>query len=427
MRFSWRSVQLVARREFRATVRRKAYLFTAIGMPAYFAFVSMMSAGPQIAEVERTLKETKSIAVVDSSGAFAHAAQEVRVDLDADLPLFGKQPRSRTFATGFVSYASMEEAEAALRQGRVSQVLLVPADYLRNGRLRRFMLRGSMFSSADLRPVREWLVRSLVGSALPPERAERAVRPTRFMDSYTLNPRTNQFELKDDRREVADFLVPLGFAMLLSIGIVTGGQYLLQGLAEEKESRILESLLCAVSPDELLWGKLLGLGGAGLLLEAFWVGLAVSFGGAALVVLHPDPGLLLFGLFYFLLGYLFYASVMMGVGSVASTLREANQMAFVFTFLNFVPFIMITKILSQPMGTAATVLSMVPLTAPTSMMLRLASPVAIPGWQVALSLALLAATSALVLIASGRVFRIGLLLYGKTPNLPEILRWARQG
>ncbi len=144
-------------------------------------------------------------------------------------------------------------------------------------------------------------------------------------------------------------------------------------------------------------------------------------------MLHPDPGLLLFGLFYFLLGYLFYASVMMGVGSVASTLREANQMAFVFTFLNFVPFIMITKILSQPMGTAATVLSMVPLTAPTSMMLRLASPVAIPGWQVALSLALLAATSALVLIASGRVFRIGLLLYGKTPNLPEILRWARQG
>jgi ABC-2 type transport system permease protein len=144
-------------------------------------------------------------------------------------------------------------------------------------------------------------------------------------------------------------------------------------------------------------------------------------------LLKPDPVMVLAALAYFVIGYVFYASILMGVGSVASTLREAMQFSWAFTFMNFIPFILITALLSQPNGALAVVLSLLPPTAPTTMMLRLAAPSSqVPSWQVLLSLAVLAGSSGLVLLASARIFRTGMLLYGKTPNLPEILRWARE-
>jgi ABC-2 type transport system permease protein len=141
-----------------------------------------------------------------------------------------------------------------------------------------------------------------------------------------------------------------------------------------------------------------------------------------------SPLLVVFGVIYFLLGYLFYASLMTGIGAIATNLREANQMAIMFTFANFVPFYMLPKIIGHPDSGLAVGLSLFPLTAPTSMLMRLAATdVGVPGWQIGTSLALMAGATWLAVVVSARVFRIGLLLYGKSPSLPEILRWARQG
>jgi len=218
--------------------------------------------------------------------------------------------------------------------------------------------------------------------------------------------------------------------MLLSIAIVTGGQYLLQGVSEEKESRILESLICTVSPSDLMVGKLVGLGGAGLTLVGAWLlmGSALAANAAVFMQFHPSILLLAFGLPFFLIGYLCYASLMCGIGAIASNLREAQQIALTFTMLNFVPMWAFWAIVAQPNAGTAVGLSMFPLTAPTAMMMRLAATNGgVPLWQVATSLAILATTAALAVFASSRIFRIGMLLYGKTPNLPEILRWVRQG
>jgi ABC-2 type transport system permease protein len=427
MKLSWASVWVVARREFLAVVKRKAYVFTALGLPAYFGFVTYLTAAPQVSEQVKALKNLNAIGVVDSSGLFADAERRVSVEVNlSDLP-FAQGKGTQRFSTEVRFFPTVSAAEAALRDGQVAQFLVIPTDYLESGHLRRYASSSSMFTSADQRPLRRWLVRGLLAALAPEERIERATNPTRRMDSYTLNRKTGQFEMKDDRRELVDFFLPFGLSMLLGLGIVTGGQYLLQGLAEEKESRILESLLCAVSADELLWGKMLGLGAAGLLLVAFWAGLAVGMAGPVVALLKPDPVMVLAALAYFVIGYVFYASILMGVGSVASTLREAMQFSWAFTFMNFIPFILITALLSQPNGALAVVLSLLPPTAPTTMMLRLAAPSSqVPSWQVLLSLAVLAGSSGLVLLASARIFRTGMLLYGKTPNLPEILRWARQ-
>jgi ABC-2 type transport system permease protein len=201
-------------------------------------------------------------------------------------------------------------------------------------------------------------------------------------------------------------------------------------VAEEKESRILESLLCEVSAEELLTGKLFGLGAVGLLTVGVWMGLGFAVSGPALALLpvHLQLSLALVAALYFLFGYLFFGSIMTGIGAVTNNMREAQQFAVWFTFANFVPFIMIVKILGHPSEPLAVGLSMFPPTAATAMMLRLTAPASsVPPWQIGLSIALLAGSAWMALRFASRVFRIGLLMYGKTPNLPEILRWARQG
>lgn len=430
MRFSWSRIRTVARREFLSTVRRKAFLLTLVGTPAYFAFVTFISAGSGAKERTQALEDLRTIGIVDSSGLFAGAQGSITTEVGAlevnpaQRPGVGGGPVQ--FRTDVRPYPDQAAAERALRARQVNQILLIPADYLATGRLRRFARSNNLFSSADKRVVSSWLARSLVRGRVDSVLAARVAKPAEHELLYALN-RDGVFELKDDRREIVDFMLPLFFSMLLGLSIIIGGQYLLQGVAEEKESRILESLLCQVSAEELMAGKLFGLGAVGLLVIGTWVTVGAAASGPMLAMLpiHIPAWLIGVAVAYFLLGYLFFGSIMTGIGAVTNNMREAQQFAVWFTFANFVPFIMLTTILGHPDSPLATALSLFPPTASTAMMLRLTAPSsAVPGWQIALSLALLGGAGWLMLRGAARVFRVGLLMYGKTPTLPEIIRWA---
>jgi ABC-2 type transport system permease protein len=444
MKFNLSRGLIIARREYLTTIRRKAFLFTVLITPAYFAFVMWMSVKPQVSEQVRTLRNFDRLGVVDSSGLFARAESEIRTEMAPEDDPFHQaaeiragvtSPKPRpaapptVFRTQVRFFGDQAGGEAALRAHEVNQLLVVPADYLVTGKVRRYAISTNLFSGSEERPVSHWLVSSLLAGRVDSLRIERATRPARGMQLFTLD-REGRFELKDNRREILDFMLPFMLGMLLSMCIVTGGQYLLQGISEEKESRILESLLCTVSPEDLVFGKLFGLGGAALTLVGSWVAMGVMFSAPAamLAQLHFTPVLLLALLAYLLLGFLFYASLMTGIGAITNNMREAQQFAFLFTFANFIPFVLMTSILGRPDGPIAVGLSFFPPTAPTTMMLRLAgSGAAVPGWQIGLSLLVLAVAAALALMAAARVFRIGLLMYGKTPTLPEIVRWVRAG
>jgi len=434
MKLSWSRIATVARREFLATVRRKAFVFTVIGTPAYFAFVMWISTAGELKERNQVLRELSSIGLVDSSGLFLDAPDEIRTEVSPESGnMFARRAPeglvpSSVFRTAVRTFPDHESGEAALRAREISQLVVIPADYLETGRVRRYARTSSLFSSADRRAITAWLAKALVHGRVDTLLAARVARPSEHELLYTLG-KDGRFELKDDRREMLDFILPFMFAMLLGVSIVLGGQYLLQGVSEEKESRILESLLCTVSAEELMAGKLFGLGGAGLLVVGIWAGAGSAFIGPVLLLAGTKlpAGLLGIALAYFVLGYLFYGSLMTGIGAVTSNMREAQQFAVWFTFLNFVPFIMITFLLGRPGSPLAIALSMFPPTAAGAMMLRLTAPSSVvPVWQVAASLALLAGAAWFALMGAARVFRIGLLLYGKTPTLPEIFRWARQ-
>jgi ABC-2 type transport system permease protein len=426
---AWRTIGIIARREYLATVKRKAFIFTALGTPAYFALVMSISVGASIGERADVLASLRTLAVVDSSGLLDGAARSIDTRLRLDENPFARGVEVQRFRTDVRFFGDFASAEAALRSDSVSQVLVIPPDYLETGELRRYARKSNIFSSADRGPIASWLVRGLVGGRVDSGVTARIADPTSAMELYALN-REGEFELNDDRREIVAFLLPFGFAMLLGLCITVGGQYLLFGVANEKESRILESLLCSVSPEELLAGKLLGLGAAGLTLVAFWLALAAPFVGTAAVAvpINVPPGLIAVAVLYFILGYLFYASIMTGIGGITSNMREAQQFSVWFSFANFAPFIVISIILSKPNGALATALSLFPFTAATTMILRLTAPSSVvPAWQVALSLLLLGLAALFTLLFMARVFRVGLLMYGKTPSLPEILRWARRG
>lgn len=428
MRLSWGRVWIVARREYLATVRRKAFLLTLVAMPLYFGGIMVFATRSAESHRIEAMRGFTRLGVVDSSGLYADAPRSFTTRLAVDPT--GSPGGTETLRTAVEFYPDQAGLEQALRSGRVSQGLVVPGDYLASGRLRRYSRPQSPISSGTgTRAIERWLARGLLEGRVDSLRVERAARPAPALDDYALG-RSGRFELKDERREAMAFMVPFLFSILLGTCIITGGQYLLQGLSEEKESRILESLLCTVSADDLLAGKLLGLGAAGLSLVAAWMIAGLALGGPAMAAaqFHLSPALLALALAYFLLGYLFYASLMTAIGAVTNNMREAQQFAMMFTFSLFIPFLVLTSILGSPGGALAVALSLFPPTAATTMLLRLGlSSFTVPAWQLAASLALLALACWWVLRGAARVFRIGLLMTGKPPSLPEILRWARTG
>jgi ABC-2 type transport system permease protein len=415
----------VARREYLTTIRRKAFVVTVFGMPALWTVLFTMMIKLEAGESARALRNFHTLGVVDSAGVLAQAPPEIATPIDPG-PGPGQNaaagPQSLLAEVRF--FPDAPGGDRALRAGQVDQLLIVPPDFMATGRLRQYALKSNLFSSSHDSPVTPWLVRGLLAGRVDSEHIERAARPARGLSLYTLN-RQGEFELQDKARELMDLFLPLALGMLLSVAIVVGGQYLLQGIAEEKESRILESMLCTVSPEELL----VGLGGSGLTMVGAWVvmGSFVAAPVAMMARIHVAPLMIATGVAYFLLGYLFYGSLMTGIGAVSNNTREAQQLAFVFTFMNFVPIYMISAIIGHPDGALAVGVSMFPPTAPISMLLRLAAPSsAVPWWQIALSMTLLAGAGVLAIMGAARLFRIGLLMYGKTPTLPEIVRWVRE-
>jgi ABC-2 type transport system permease protein len=428
MNFSWRRALIVARREFLTTVKRKAFLFTLIAVPLYFGGVMTLAGRGSMSDRRDSMRSFTRLGVVDSSGLLVGAASEITTSLATD-PTHAPE-KLETFRTQVTFYPDQAGLEQALRSGGIAQGLTVSADYLATGVTRRYARStGTFNSTSSVRPIERWLARGLLAGHADSLRIERATRPASAMDLYTLG-KDDRFEVKDERRGMLEFMVPFMVSILLGACIMTGGQYLLQGVSEEKESRILESLLCTVSPEELLTGKLVGLGGVGFALVAVWIGAGAALSAPMLATanLPLSPGLLMLAVAYFVLGYLFFASIMTGVGAVTNNMREAQQFSMMFSFANLVPILVLTQILSKPDGPLAVTLSLVPFTAATAMMLRLGTPSSsVPAWQIALSLALLALSGWLVLRGAARVFRIALLMTGKTPNLPEIWRWARAG
>ena len=220
-------------------------------------------------------------------------------------------------------------------------------------------------------------------------------------------------------------VVPLAFMVLLMMGVMFAGQGMLTTTVEEKSNRVVEVLLSAVSPMQLMGGKLLGHMAVAFLAMGLYLGLGVVVLAAFSLFGLLDLTLILYLVIFFLIAFFTLGSLMMAVGSAVNDMREAQAMQAPLVIVMILPWILWMPILRDPNGTLAYVVSFVPPVNTFGMLLRLASSSPPPAWEVWLSIAIgIAGVFGAVWFAA-KVFRIGLLMFGKPPDLRTLFRWLR--
>lgn len=421
-----KKILVIARREFLVTVTRKGYIFAVIGLPLFF--LAMGSIGYWTGTAAEKASEARGpIAVIDRAKIIDFSlAQSLPPTSEAQSdPL---TPARSGESVRFVSYSDLQQALDELKQNRLSACYVIEADYLTSGKVIVYTQeRDGLFTQLS-RPgqseLHELLRASLVKGKIPDAWLQRVLEPSR-PEELRVSPRGSILPARSQFEELAEFFGPFGMFILLTMAIFLSSGYLLQGIAEEKQNRVIEVLLSSVKPTHLIAGKILGLGAAGLLQVAFYVALLIIPVTTMFAFLHISVGKLLLSVVYFVLGYLLFASLMAGTGVIGNTVQESSQLSVVWTMTSMIPMFLLGPLSEDPHSLLARGLSYFPLTAPVTMLLRI-SAANVPVTDVLISIGTLMLGIYLAVKAAAKVFRAASLMYGKRPSLPEIFRWLRE-
>ncbi|RPI73224.1 MAG: ABC transporter permease, partial [Ignavibacteriales bacterium] len=202
------------------------------------------------------------------------------------------------------------------------------------------------------------------------------------------------------------------------------GGMLIRSLVEEKSNRLIEIIISSCTPNELLTGKILGLSALGLTQIFIWIVLGITLTGSAVVPPEAFRNVIPI-LIYFILGFIFYTSLFVGIGSIVTSEQEAQQITTYLSFLLVLPIIFVLPALENPDALYIKILSYIPFTLPSFMMLRLnISP--IPEWEILSTFLIMIISIYLMISISAKIFRIGILSYGKRPTLKELVQWLKE-
>jgi ABC-2 type transport system permease protein len=227
------------------------------------------------------------------------------------------------------------------------------------------------------------------------------------------------------QNEVAALLVPGAFMFLLWLSVFIAGQYLLTSTIEEKGSRVMEVLLSAASPLELMIGKIIGKGAIGLMILLLYAGAGLLALVAATMLDLIAWQNLIYLLVYFVIAYFIIASLMAAIGAAVTELAEAQALLTPINLILLIPMLLWMPIMRNPNGLFAQICSFVPLINPFVMVLRISGPEKIPLWQIIASIAIGLATVYVLVWLSAKIFRVGVLMYGKPPDFRTLLKWVR--
>jgi len=223
---------------------------------------------------------------------------------------------------------------------------------------------------------------------------------------------------------ITTFFISIIFILLLMMMVVYTGQMLVRSMIEEKSSRLIEMLVSSSTPDELLTGKIIGLSLLGLTQIMIWFLIGISLVAGALI--PPAAFNNLFPmLLYFILGFLFYASLFVGIGSTVNTEQEAQQITTYLSLVLMLPVVIAMPAIQNPDFIVTKIFSYIPLTIPTVMLLRL-NVENVSQLEIILTLSILVLSIFIVTKISAKIFRIGILSYGNKPTFKEILRWIKE-
>ena len=437
----WQKIRTVATFEFLSTVKRPGYLIATFGMPLFMAAYGAVVAVPAYF-AEQSSRQPSVYGVVDQAGVLRlegdlNGGDGLRIpdDVRQALEAAGQaQALERAvLAENFVfrPLATEAEARAALAARQLKGYFVVPKTYMDEGQLDVYSPDSVTMSGSDSRAALSDLLRKrLIEQHMDGVTAARVLKPIERTRRFAVT-RTGEVRDGGTSASILRVAVPVIFMVLFLISVLMTSGYLMQGTATEKENKVVDVLLASANPDQILAGKLLGLGGAGLLQIAVWLGILMVTGLGVVPMLISAkldvPWLaLVLAVPFFIIAFLFFGGLMLGTGSLGSNMREAQQLAMVWSLTAAVPLMMLAVLIREPNGTVARVLTWVPFTAGPVVILRASNDAALLAWwEVAGALVVLMMATWIALRVGARLFRIGLLSTGARPSLREIVRQAR--
>jgi ABC-2 type transport system permease protein len=418
---------LIARREYLERVRSKSFLFITIFIPALMFCVTAL---PTLI-ASRFSGAARHVVVVASDSRTADLIRDqlqTGADDDKEARAESGAPAARYLVDVDTNATAGERAALSLKvkDKQIDGVVWATDDALASNKI--------TYVTRDVSNLNDTIgIRQLVGRAvhrlalkkrgLSDADIDTALKP---MDMQTENPAGGAAG-----NPLTAFLAVFGLVMIMYMAVLLYGMNVMRAVLEEKTSRIMEVMLATATPTQMMTGKILGVGAVGLTQVAIWtVSTAILSQLAAAAAAGALKGIISLRLafyfpIFFLLGFVLFSTMYAAVGAMVNSEQEAQQLQFLVATPLIASVIVLVQILQNPGTELGVWASIFPLTSPLVMFARIALDQTVPSWQIGLSIGLLLATIYGMMILCGRIYRVGVLMYGKKPTLPEIVKWIK--
>jgi ABC-2 type transport system permease protein len=426
---NWRKVFAVIRREYTERVRTKGFWIATLLIPA----LTLVYIAIQVAIAKKAGGE-RQLAVIDTTGRLY---QPLVTEVAQQEAIRKKESPSSRVAHWVLRpeavSGSLDQTKERLRQEvlaeKIHGYLVLSPELLEKNEIEYYSTTVSEFAAMNM------LERAVSHLRMREKIAARGLSPdlaTELEKRVDLKPfKVTKSGATEEKG--AGIIAAMIFFLLMYATFFMYGAQVMRGVLEEKNSRIVEVVIASVRPTELMIGKMIGIGLVGLTQYAVWavVAMNLSLPGIAASLATTEIGapripisMLGYFILFFVLGYFLYASVYMAIAAPFNTDQEAQQLAMVPMVLIIGGVAVYPAVMGNPAGPVAVFFSLFPFTASLTMFLRTAIA-DVPGWQILLSVVILVLTTVAIAWLAGRIYRVGILMYGKKPTIPEILRWVR--
>jgi ABC-2 type transport system permease protein len=432
-----RNVWLILRREYLVRVRTKAFVLFTVLLPLLMGSAVLLPTKLAI-----HTSSTRRVAIVTSDAKLGAAVrgelEEMRMSEEDDAarklknsPSTGQKADKPAFVVRVEDQpcdALKEQLSGELRDNKLDGFLWIAPDAMTSRKAVYYSRNGSDFVEAN--QVSRGLRIALSEEQLS-ARGVQTAEAKKLLGPVDVDTVKVDKSGSNKSNGMGAFFLPFALLMMIYVTVLTYGLYVMRSVIEEKSSRVVEVLLGSVTPFELMAGKILGVAAVGLTQISIWMLAAAAMGAGAMAMVgdlmkdaHLEPAVKFLFPVYFLLGYLTYACLYAAIGAIVNSDEEAQQLQFPVTIPLIACMVVATSVIRDPNTQMAFWFSMFPLTSPIIMFVR-ATVSMPPMWQIVVSITLSLVTLYGLVWLTSRIYRVGILMYGKRPTLPEILKWIR--
>ncbi len=418
----------ILRREYVSRVKTKGFILGTILIPLFLIAVSVLPAIMVLLKSE----DQRRIVVVDMSGEIYDALYNL-LDDSTETGIRKFNLRREDAQAGNLDDVKKSLADE-IDQSKLDSYIYIPSNILESSGAEFYGRVVSNFQENDR-------IRDAISRIVTETRIKRSGLDPEAVRQLTKGVHLVTFKVGPGGKEEEDrgysFGLAYGLAMFLYISMFIYGAIILRSVIEEKSSRVIESVISSVKPFHLMAGKIFGVGAVGLTQFLIWTLAlaAISLYGVQVVgMMAPAAkgvnlptvpvGVLVAFVLYFLLGYFLYATLYAAVGAMVNSDQEAQQLQWPIVILIVIPIMFIMFIIQNPASQTSVILSMIPFFAPIIMLARIVVQMP-PLWEILLSMLIMVATIFGAIWIVSKIYRVGVLMYGKRPNLPEIIKWIR--